>query len=239
MLWARFARPYGGRENVGWCSSGCNMSFDAIAPHYCWMEFILAGEKLQLCRTRFLDDIPTARHILLLGEGHGRCLVECCRRFPDASISYVDVSARMLALATQRVKRCSSGVRRVEFIQVDALEWKPPARKFDLIITNFFFDCFRADQMQQIVSLVSAAATLETNWLIADFQTPPRGVKRIRAQLILRMMYAFFRAATQLPAKQLTPPDSFLMSAGFTLHRRIKAEWDLLHCDWWQRAQKL
>src|SRR5439155_22241467 len=35
------------------------MSFDTLAPHYRWMEFILAGKKLQRCRTAFLDEIPT------------------------------------------------------------------------------------------------------------------------------------------------------------------------------------
>ena len=44
------------------------MSFDLLAPHYRWMEFILAGEKLQRCRTAFLDELPAARNILLVGE---------------------------------------------------------------------------------------------------------------------------------------------------------------------------
>lgn len=212
------------------------MSFDAIAPHYRWMEFILAGKKLQRCRTRFLHDIPAPRQVLLLGEGPGRCLMECCRRFPDATITCVDASARMLTVAAQGLKRCGHGTRPVEFIQADALEWEPLARTFDLVITNFFFDCFRADQVEHIVTLVSAAATPEANWLLADFQTPARGMKRIRAQLILWLMYAFFRATTRLPAKRLTPPDPFLTNAGFSRHRQISSEWDLLHCDWWRRG---
>lgn len=212
------------------------MSFDAIAPHYRWMEFILAGEKLQRCRTRFLADVPLPRQILLLGEGHGRCLSECCRRFPDTPITCVDASVNMLAQASRRLKRCGLGARSVEFIHADALEWQPPARTFDLIITNFFFDCFRADQVAGMVSRIAAAGTPEANWLIADFQTPAHGPKRVRAQLILWAMYAFFRATTRLPARRLTAPDSFLVNAGFNLHRRIESEWDLLHCDWWQRA---
>ena len=44
------------------------MSFDALAPNYRWLEFVLAGDKLQLCRTAFLDDIPQAGNILLLGD---------------------------------------------------------------------------------------------------------------------------------------------------------------------------
>src|SRR5947207_3033135 len=55
----------------------CSMSFDLLAPHYRWMEFLLAGEKLHRGRTAFLDLIPPPEKILLAGEGHGRCLVEC------------------------------------------------------------------------------------------------------------------------------------------------------------------
>src|SRR6187399_1553649 len=73
------------------------MSFDRLAPYYRGMEFICAGEKMQRCRTTFLDQIPATQNILLLGEGHGRCLVECLRRFPRAHITCVDASQRMLA----------------------------------------------------------------------------------------------------------------------------------------------
>lgn len=212
------------------------MSFDAIAPHYRWMECILAGEKLQRCRTQFLDDVPTPRNILLLGEGHGRCLAECRRRFPDASLTCVDASAKMLQLARRRLETGGLGERQVEFVHADALEWKPMAHSFDLIVTNFFLDCFRADQLERIVFQVAAVATPDANWLIADFQTPGRGLKRLRARLIIRTMYIFFKAITRLPANRLSAPDTFLERAGFTRHRRIETEWGLLRSDWWQRV---
>lgn len=212
------------------------MSFDAIAPHYRWMECILAGEKLQRCRTRFLDDVPTPRNILLLGEGHGRCLTECRRRFPDALLTCVDASAKMLQLARRRLETGGLGECQVEFVHADILEWKPRVQTFDLIVTNFFLDCFRADQLEQIVFQVTAAATLDANWLIADFQPPGRGLKRLRARLIIRTMYIFFKVITRLPANRLTAPDAFLERAGFTRHRRIETEWGLLRSDWWQRV---
>jgi hypothetical protein len=54
--------------------------------------------------------------------------------------------------------------------------------------------------------------------------------------VILAIMYGFFRIATRLSARRLTPPDPFLRQAGFTLHRRVQSEWALLHSDWWQRG---
>ncbi|MFO1514448.1 MAG: class I SAM-dependent methyltransferase [Verrucomicrobiota bacterium] len=211
------------------------MSFDAIAPHYHWMECILAGEKLQRCRTHFLDEVPIPRKILLLGEGHGRCLTECRRRFPDTSLTCVDASAKMLQLARRRLETGGLGERQVEFVHADALEWKPAVNAYDLIITNFFLDCFRADQLERVIARLSAAASSDSNWLIADFQIPPGGLRRIRARLLLWTMYAFFRVVTRLPAKRLTAPDSFLQHAGFRLHRRTETEWSLLYSDWWKR----
>jgi ubiquinone/menaquinone biosynthesis C-methylase UbiE len=212
------------------------MSFDLLAPHYRWMEFVLAGGKLQRCRTTFFDEIPAARNILLLGEGNGRSLVECCRRFPDARLTCVDASEPMLAQARRRVARHTPAASRVEFILADILNWTPADRTYDLIVTNFFLDCFRADQLEQIVFRIARGTAPGANWLIADFNLPAKGPKRIRSRLILWSMYAFFRAVTRLPASQLTPPDSFLEGAGFSLQRRTESEWGLLHSDWWVRS---
>ncbi len=211
------------------------MSFDTLAPHYRWMEALLAGGKLHRCRTAFLADIPSARNILLLGEGHGRSLVECRRRFPNAHITCVDASVRMLNQAHRNLIRHKLTTDRVEFIHADVLHWSPPVASSDLIVTNFFLDCFRAEQLEQIVSRLATAATPGANWLLADFQMPRAGWKRLRSRLIIGSLYTFFRVMTRLPAKKLTPPDPFLERAGFTLHRRVESEWSLLHSDWWKR----
>jgi ubiquinone/menaquinone biosynthesis C-methylase UbiE len=210
------------------------MSFDLLAPHYRWMEFALAGEKLQRCRTAFIDEVPVPSSILLVGEGHGRCLLECCRRFPAAEVICVDASGRMLAEARHRLSREKQSPTRVEFIQADILGWSPPASSFDLIVTNFFLDCFREEQLARIVSRIAAAAVPDASWLLADFQIPSEGLKRIRGRLILWTMYAFFRAVTRLPAKRLISPDVFLKEAGFMLQGRVVTEWGLLHSDWWR-----
>ncbi|MBI3870557.1 MAG: class I SAM-dependent methyltransferase [Verrucomicrobia bacterium] len=205
------------------------MSFDLLAPHYRWMEFILAGEKLQRCRRAFLSEIPAARNILLVGEGHGRSLVECRNRFPNAQITCVDASEPMLAQARRQLLRHNMATACVRFIHADVLNWTPTGGDYDLVITHFFLDCFRADQLEQIIARLGAVTTPDGNWLLADFQTPAAGWKRIRGRLILWTLYAFFRATTRLPARRLTAPNSYLERAGFTRHRHTEAEWGLLH----------
>ena len=209
------------------------MSFDRLAPWYRWMELLCAGQKLQRGRIAFLGQIPPPRHILLPGEGHGRTLRECRRRFPEARITCVDASAGMIAQSRRQFARHEPATGQIEFIHADLLHWTPPARAYDLIITHYFLDCFRPEQLAQLIPRLAAAATPEANWLLADFQIPPAGLPRWRSQLILWSLYVFFRAVTRLPARRLTPPDAFLQAAGFTRRRRLIMEWGLLHSDWW------
>jgi len=212
------------------------MSFDRLAPHYCWMERVLAGEKLQRCRTAFLEKVTTARNVLVVGEGNGRFLVECRRELHVAKITVVDASRGMLEQTRQRLSRAKLPLDDVEFIHADALNWKPPEPRYDLIVTHFFLDCFPQVQLEKIVNTLADATEVGAFWLLADFQVPACGWKRLRAQAIHRCMYAFFRAATQLGARELVCPDRVLSSRGFRLLDRHTSDWDLLHTDLWMRG---
>jgi SAM-dependent methyltransferase len=210
------------------------MSFDVLAPHYRWMEMVLAGSKLQRCRTAFLNQVRGAKKVLIVGEGNGRFLLECARQLPNAKIVCVDASARMLDAARWRVAGQGWNHERIQFICADALTWIPPEDGFDLIVTHFFLDCFRSDQLEKLIGKFAGAAAFSANWLLADFQSAHAGFNRFRSQAILWLMYRFFRIVTRLPATELIRPDEFMEHNGFTLRERRVSEWGLLHSDWWQ-----
>ncbi len=224
-----------GSGGTGFPSRVARMSFDVLAPHYRWMEVVLAGDKLQRCRVAHLQETGAARNILILGEGNGRFLVECRRTFPMAGITCVDASARMLSLAKRRLQQCGLAANRVEFIHADALEWEPRLNAYDLLATHFFLDCFRADQLERLIFSLAKSATVEANWLVADFQIPAVGLARIRAEFIHRLMYTFFRIVTRIPARSLTSPDRCLEANGFRLKTRQVSELGLLRSDLWAR----
>ena len=212
------------------------MSFDRLAPHYRWMECVLAGNKLQRCRTAFLSQVKNARNILILGEGNGRFLVECRYGLGDARITCVDASARMLQLARDRLSARRLSPSGISFVHADALTWDPPRETFDLVVTHFFLDCFQPDQLAQLLARVSAASCASATLLIADFQVPQTPFQRYRARIIHWSMYAFFRMFTRLPAQRLTDPDPFLELHGYVLRDRRVTDWGLLRSDLWQRG---
>lgn len=200
------------------------------------MELVLAGNKLQRCRTAFLDRAAHSQSVLILGEGNGRFLLECRRRFKQARITCVDSSRRMLDLARARLEHHRFDGRHIEFVHADALEWRPPGGAYDAVVTHFFLDCFAPRQLEQLVAALAFAGRPKAVWLLADFCLPVSGPARVRAQLIHRLMYGFFRATCRLSARLLTPPDPFLRAHGFLLQERLTTEWGLLHSDEWRRS---
>src|SRR3954453_21792759 len=131
------------------------MSFDLVAPYYRWMEVVLAGQKLQRCRTSFLQEISHAESVLLIGEGPGRFLVESVARWPDAQITYVDASRRMLESARHEVTRRNLNPQRMTFVHDDILDWASESNAFDVIATHFFLDCFAPQHVRSIVQKLS------------------------------------------------------------------------------------
>ena len=223
--------------NRGVRSFDCGMSFDLLAPHYRWMEALFAAGQLQRCRTALLGAIPAPQQVLVYGEGNGRFLVELCRRFPEARVTLVEASAVMIDLARTRLRRAGLAGTQVEFVHADALTWQPPLAAFDLIVTCFFLDCFREDQLQQLVPSIASAAAADGLWLHADFQIAPAGLRRVCSRVIAGFLYAFFRRVTRLPAHELINVAPYLSAAGFTKWQRREFVLGLLFCDCWKRGE--
>lgn len=211
------------------------VSFDRLAPHYDWMEALLAGRRLQRARTAWLDALAGRTHILSVGEGHGPFAVACARRFPSARLTCVESSAGMIARARRRAGRAGLTADRINWLQAEVPAWIPPAGAFDAIVTHFFLDCFPPAELAVVIAALARAAKPEAVWLVADFAVPARGPARWRAQAVHALMYRFFRLATRLPARRLTPPDDVLRTHGFTLVGRRSFEWGLLQSDHWAR----
>ena len=211
------------------------MSFDRLAPHYRWMEAVLAGRKLQRCRLAWLEKVRDCRRVLIVGVGHGRFLECALREMRDSEFVCVDASAAMLERACAAAQRTGESAR-VRFIHAALPEWEPARADFDLIVTHFFLDCFPEPMLSRVVARLAAAALPDARWLLADFQIPARGAARLRARMVLALAYAFFRISTRLPARRLVAPDDALTRNDFVLQHRRVSDWGLLHSDVWRRT---
>ena len=208
------------------------MNFDRLAPHYDWMEALTAGGRLQAARTAWLEELRDRRHILSVGEGHGRFGTACSGRFPHAELTCVEASSRMLARAQSR----ADGHRaRIHWHCADVFQWEPAGR-FDAIVTCFFLDCFPPDALAEVIAKLAACASNDACWLVVDFAIPARGFARWRASIVHALMYAFFRRTVNLPARRLTPPDDLLRARGFALAGRREFNFGLLRADLWRRG---
>lgn len=199
------------------------------------MEQVLAGEKLQRCRTAFIDRIRNHKEILILGPGAGRFEAELAATNTTGRFTCLDSSSGMLQSTRELLLGQGLFSSRIDLLHQDILQWTPPRSRFDAIVSHFFLDCFTPDQLKEIIDHVAASAQPDALWLLADFNEPTSGLSKWRARAILWMMYRFFRLITRLPARQLSSPDFLLRQNGFELRERRFADWKLMHTDLWQR----
>lgn len=212
------------------------MSFDRIARHYRLLETIAFGQALQRARVCWIDNIPRPKRALILGEGNGRFLCELLRVHPEIDVDCIDRSARMLALAKRRIRKlCPGSYERVRFVHQDVRDW-PAQHSYDLLVTHFFLDCFRRDELKAIIEKLAAAAMPIATWLVADFTIPPSGtIGRVHSKFWLRLMYWFFRRTAGISASELFDPSPYLRANRFTCLACQLARIGMVKSELWQR----
>jgi SAM-dependent methyltransferase len=211
-------------------------TFDRLAPLYRWLEWATYGGLLQWCRTAHLAELADRRRALVVGDGDGRFLAALLRANRAVTADSVDASPRMIALARREVARVPGGSDRVRFLVADVRTDPLPAAGYDLVVTNFLLDCFPADQLKGVVQRLSRAAAPRARWVVGDFAEPAGRWRRAAARLVLAGMYAFFRAATGIPARRLVNPDPLLAAEGFVPLSRRERLGGFLVSTLWDRA---
>jgi ubiquinone/menaquinone biosynthesis C-methylase UbiE len=209
------------------------MNVDPIARVYRSIEYAAFGRSLERCRFASLPFTTEACDILILGEGDGRFLERLLRMNDDAIVDSIDVSARMLELARQRV--AERDLARVRFQQRDALDAPAGNASYDLIITNFFLDCFSPESAAALIAKWSAVLKPGGLWLVGEFNEPDCGFRRFHARLWHRVMYWFFQLTTGLEVSRLPPYAALLHAADFTLVKQSEMRFGLMISQVWRK----
>lgn len=203
-------------------------NFDSVARWYRWLEYAAFGRELERCRFALLPVLEHAQRVLIIGEGDGRFLKKLLSINSIAHIEVIEASARMLQLA--RGQLTDEEARRVKFHMADARNWDYPEAKYDAIVTCFFLDCFEAKTLTDLVPRITTSAKPGAFWLLSEFEDP----STIYSWLWLASMHVFFRAATNLEARQLGPFAQLISKSGWKNLRRVTFTCGLMSAAIWQ-----
>jgi ubiquinone/menaquinone biosynthesis C-methylase UbiE len=210
------------------------MNCDRIARPYRWIEYAAFGRRLERHRFRFLPETRNSRNALLLGDGDGRFAAALARINSHVRIDCIESSARMIQVAKERLEtERITAPERIHFLQADALRVKLHPAHYDLIVTNFFLDCFSTSQVLALITPVREACCPGARWMVSDFQRPSSGWRALYANIWLRTMYLFFRVVTGLKTSTLPAYAEALRSAGFVLQSRHSSMASFICSELW------
>lgn len=193
------------------------MNCDPIARWYRWLEYAAFGGSLRRRREAFLFELGNPQNVLVLGDGDGRFLQSFAALYPQAHIEAIDMSARMIELATARASR-------VEFHIADAREFSF-AKKYDLAAAHFFFDCFETEELAALLERIDTQS-----WLVSEFRNTGWSWP------IVRGLYLLFRVATGLRVRALPDHRAVLEKLGFRIENEQRALGGLLVSEVWVRG---
>ncbi len=155
---------------------------------------------------------------------------------PEVEVDCLDASQQMLQLARQRVDRELPGhAERVCFLHKEITSWAVPERRYDLLVTDFFLDCFPEPVLTGVIKKLGRSATGDATWLLADFCIPPKGMAWLRAHDWLAAMYFFFRITARIEASELIDPTAIMRAEGFALSRQHFFRRGMLKSEMWRR----
>ena len=208
---------------------------------------------------------PAPSRWLVLGDGDGRGLEALVRTLPQATFVSLDGSRAMLARARRRLETAPSAPTPlspkppITWIHADlAGDWPdlPCGVPFDGIVTSFFLDCLTPDELMHVWTEGAARLRPGGAWIVTDFLSPAE-VRRagasagtpappetagkwrpLRQALLLRLLYAAFRASTSMGARQLPDLAAPFADAGWALESRGHSPSLLTGWTLWRRPDR-
>lgn len=166
-------------------------NFNSVAPVYDWLAKLVFGSSIEDVQTYFLNDLPEKKRVLFIGGGTGKLL-----KHPFFSkachIDYLELSENMI----RQSKRNGSHLNNIEYVLGDLFDWNG---KYDVIISNFFLDCFDEANLDRAVDHIHQLTSQNSTVLVSDFRNTGQQIDRI----LIRLMIIFFRWFSNLQADRL------------------------------------
>jgi ubiquinone/menaquinone biosynthesis C-methylase UbiE len=211
------------------------MNCDGIASYYEVVEHMTFMSHLERRRFAFVGESRTARRAIVCGGGDGRFLARLLRANARVQVDFVEVSSRMIDLAERRVTGMGpSFLERVRFHHEDIRTVDLKCARYDLIVTNFFLDCFFNAELQAVVDRLARFGTPEGKWIVSEFREAHGALGRVWTQGVIAGLYAAFWATTGLRGIRLPQYRAALEKAGYSVRFEEEALGGLLYSSVWQ-----
>lgn len=166
-------------------------NYDRVAALYDRLSRLVFQRAQVDAQVSLLKYIPAGSHILIVGGGTGWILEALPPQ--GLSVTYVEISANMIALSKKRNLQQNN----IEFIHLP-IESFVPTQNYDVVITPFLFDNFAPERAKPVFQQLHSLLQKDGLWLFTDFDK-----KRWWHQLLLKTMYTFFRLVAHVEAKSL------------------------------------
>ncbi|MCC6289080.1 MAG: class I SAM-dependent methyltransferase [Chitinophagaceae bacterium] len=184
-------------------------NYNSIAFCYDRLSSLVFGNSIRQSQICLLPFITPGNEILIVGGGSGWILEEISKLHTSGlHIVYIEASSKMLELA----KAKDIAENKVDFLN-SYIEAYHTTSTFDIIITAFLFDNFNEKTASENFDKLNTLLKEEGKWLFTDFQISSRS--SFYQQQLLKLMYIFFKHASNIEANQLVDMRFFFLKNGF------------------------
>lgn len=181
-------------------------NFDKIADAYSLLERLTFGSALQKTREHALLAIDPNRptRALLLGDGDGRFAATALSRYPLLTIESIDSSESMLNAASIRIQKLGQNCsKRYQSRFQNALEYPYGENEYELIVAQFFLDCFSSEEANQLIHELQRALKPNGRFAYADFAIAERAPWKAFSHGIVWTLYRLFGLMASLQTGRL------------------------------------
>ena len=195
------------------------MTFDWVAPYYDHLAWLVFGGSIQRAQRHFLDQVPPAARVLLVGGGTGWLLPYLLEKPEVTYVTYLEASAVMLALAQRKAHGVrSSTTASIRWVHGDERQLASDDR-YDMVITNFVLDMYAGAALNQLMRRLLSHLHPAGYWLFTDFRLSNKRQYRWWQRLMAQAMYDFFHLTAGINRQQLPVYDQHFKSLGLHLVR--------------------